>query len=123
MISIANLTIPYIYNVSKREANLEIYNKLVASCDGFERKGKSMPYTSSNGYMFSQLNKDGEIGIRLPREAYDEFRNTYQASEFKSYGATMREYVTVPDEMLSDLETLKHYLELGFTYVNSLEPK
>ena len=45
------------------------YDKLIAACTDFERKGKTMPYTSANGYMFSLLNKDGETGIRLSKES------------------------------------------------------
>ena len=40
---------------------LEIYDQLVSKCDRFTRKGKTVPYTSSNGYMFSLFNKDGEL--------------------------------------------------------------
>ncbi len=47
------------------EEQLTIYDQLVNLCPRFERKGKTMPFTSPNGYMFSQLNKAGEIGIRL----------------------------------------------------------
>ena len=40
---------------------LKIYDELVAKCERFERKGKTMPYTSANGYMFSLYNKACEI--------------------------------------------------------------
>ena len=49
------------------QEQLKIYDQIVAE-SGLERKGKTMPYTSANGYMFSQLNKNGEIGIRLSKE-------------------------------------------------------
>jgi hypothetical protein len=35
---------------------------------GLSVKARKMIYTSSNGYMFTVLNKDVEIGIRLPKE-------------------------------------------------------
>ncbi len=35
------------------EEKLNIYDELVARCPRFERKGKTMPYTSANGHMFS----------------------------------------------------------------------
>ena len=35
------------------EKKLEIYDQLIAKCSRFKRKGKTMPYTSANGYMFS----------------------------------------------------------------------
>jgi len=42
---------------------LKLYDKLVAKCDRFDRKGKTGPYTSANGHMFSFLNKDGHLGF------------------------------------------------------------
>lgn len=36
---------------------LAFYDRLIAANPNFERKGKTMPYTSVNGHMFSQLNK------------------------------------------------------------------
>ena len=102
---------------------LKIYNQIVAE-SGLERKGKTMPYTSSNGYMFSQLNKAGEIGIRLSKEDGKQFLETYSDSgPFKSYGATMREYVLIPNSLLSDIKLVTSYLLLGHTYVNTLKPK
>ena len=61
------------------------YDKLIAACTDFERKGKTMPYTSANGYMFSLLNKDGETGIRLSKESGKKFREKHKATIFKSY--------------------------------------
>ncbi|MEM1339973.1 MAG: hypothetical protein AAF634_01395 [Bacteroidota bacterium] len=90
---------------------------------GLERKGKSMPYTSANGHMFSQLNKAGELGIRLSKEDTAHFDVTYGAQPFMSYGATMREYVLVPSELLNDQMALSTFLKRGYNYVNSLPPK
>ena len=102
---------------------LTLYDKLIDTCPNIERKGKSMPYTSANGYMFSQLNKAGEIGIRLSKETGKEFMEKYNATEFKSYGAVMREYVKVPDNLLNNLDLLSEYLNKGHEYVLSLPPK
>jgi hypothetical protein len=102
---------------------LNIYDQIVAE-SGLERKGKTMPYTSANGYMFSQLNKAGEIGIRLSKEAGKKFLEAHpESGPFKSYGATMREYVLIPNSLLSDVKLVASYLLLGHQYVNSLNPK
>ncbi len=50
------------------EEKLKIYDELISKCSRFGRFGKTMPYTSANGYMFSALNKAGEIGIRFSKE-------------------------------------------------------
>ncbi|MEM9952363.1 MAG: hypothetical protein AAF846_12215 [Chloroflexota bacterium] len=54
------------------------------------------------------------------REAFMEKFNTGLSHQ---YGAVMRKYVHVPDELLSDIETLKPYLEKSFDYVQTLKPK
>jgi hypothetical protein len=102
---------------------LAIYDQLVAMSTKFDRKGKTMPYTSANGYMFSQLNKAGEIGIRLRKDEQQAFFEEHSTTVFKSYGAVMNGYVLVPDRMLEDLSALAVYLDAGYEYVMSLEPK
>ena len=102
---------------------LELYNKLVELNPDFERKGKTMPYTSANGHMFSQLNKDGQIGIRLSKESGEKFKETYNAGPFLSYGAVMRGYVCVPEALHGEVELLAAYLKEGYEYVMSLPPK
>ncbi len=102
---------------------LELYEKLIALNPNFKRKGKTMPYTSVNGHMFSQLNKAGEIGIRLSKESQEKFLEEHQTTVFKSYGAVLKGYVLIPDKMLDDLELLSSYLNESYNYVKSLDPK
>ena len=106
-----------------RDAIVKIYDELVANNPNFERKGKTMPYTSANGHMFSLINKDNELGIRLSKEATVEFDQTFGTQPFISHGATMREYVLIPESLLTDMETLGIYLQKGFEHVMSLPPK
>ena len=105
------------------EERLKLYDKLIRANPNFERKGKTMPYTSSNGYMFSQLNKAGEIGIRLSKEDQAKFIKDHQATIFKSYGAVMKDYLMVPERLLNDLDLVSSLLNDGYNYVSSLEPK
>lgn len=105
------------------QETLKIYDELVNKCPRFERKGKTMPYTSANGHMFSQLNKDAEIGIRFSKEVQEQYLKDFKTTHFKSYGATMRGYVLIPESMLSDLNTLAKYLNESYDYVMTLEPK
>lgn len=104
------------------EEKLKFYDELVAAAK-FERKGKTMPYTSANGHMFSLFNKAGEIGIRLSKESGEKFMEEHQATRFKSHGAFMRGYVLIPENLYHDLDLLTSYLKEGYDYVMSLEPK
>jgi hypothetical protein len=99
------------------------YDELIAMCPRFERKGKTVPYTSANGHMFSQLNKDGELGIRFSNAVQEKYMQELDTTTFKSYGATMRGYILIPEEMWNDLDNLASYLNEGYDYVMSLEPK
>ena len=105
------------------EQSLEIYDKLVAKCPRFERKGKTMPYTSANGYMFSLLNKAGQIGFRFSKSVQEKYIEEFGSTLFKSYGAVMRGYVLIPDRMLEDLDKLAEYLNESYDYAMTLEPK
>lgn len=102
---------------------LKVYDELVAKCPRFERKGKTMPYTSANGYMFSLLNKDAEFGIRFSKDVQEKYIKEFQSTLFKSQGAIIKGYVLIPDKMLNDLEKLSEYLNESYDYVMSLEPK
>lgn len=79
------------------EEKQKIYDELVARCPRFERKGKTMPYTSANGHMFSLLNKAGEIGIRFSREVQKKYLEEFNTTLFKSYNAIMHGYILIPD--------------------------
>jgi len=89
------------------EEKLKIYDAIVDKCPRFERKGKSMIYTSANGYMFSLLNKAGEIGIRFSKEVQKKYLEELNTTLYKSYGATMKGYILIPEVMLEDLNDIR----------------
>ncbi|MFK8039471.1 MAG: hypothetical protein AB8B74_14355 [Crocinitomicaceae bacterium] len=105
------------------EERLKLYDRLVAKCDRFARKGKTMPYTSANGYMFSLLNKDAELGIRFSKSVQASYIKSLNSSIYKSYNAVMKGYVLIPDEMLVDEKKLVELLNESYDYVMTLEPK
>ncbi|MBQ0769688.1 MAG: hypothetical protein KBT58_10370 [Bizionia sp.] len=102
---------------------LELYDAIVAQCDRFPRKGKTMPHTSANGYMFSLLNKDGELGFRFDKDTQEKYIKQFQSSYYKSYNAIMKGYVLIPEAMLTDREALVAYLNESYDYVMSLPKK
>ena len=55
-----------------------LYEKVVATIPGVERKGATIPYTSLNGHMFSYLSKDGEMALRLPTDERELFLKKYK---------------------------------------------
>jgi hypothetical protein len=104
------------------QQRLELYDTLIAKCPRFERKGKNMPYTSANGYMFSLLNKAGEIGIRFSKDVQEKYMNELNTTIYKSYGAVMRGYILIPEAVLKDADRVAAYLNESYDYVMSMEP-
>ncbi len=100
-----------------------LYKELLNKCPRFELKGKNMLYTSANGHMFSTLNKEGELGIRFSREVQEKYIKELGTDYFKSYGATMKGYVLIPEILWKDLDKLAKYLNESCDYVMSLDPK
>ena len=102
---------------------LAIYEKLVAANPAIERKGDTMPYTSLNGNMFSLLGKDGSLGFRLSKEDREGFLDKYNSVLMVQYGAVMKEYVIIPDQLLTSQKELKKYFDLSYAYAKTLKPK
>lgn len=105
------------------QEKLKRYDDLVGKCPRFERKGKTVPYTSANGHMFSLFNKDGELGIRFGKEAQEKYMKELNTTLFKSHGAVMRGYILIPERMFDHMDDLANYLNESYDYVMSLEPK
>lgn len=106
-----------------REKNEVIYNEIVASIPGIERKGKANPYTSLNGHMFSFLDKEGKLGIRLSEEDKAAFEAKYNSPPFIQHNAVMRGYVTVPQSLLANPKEIYAYFMKSIAYIKSLKPK
>ncbi len=104
-------------------AALEQYLKVLATVPGVERKGAANPYTSRNGHMFSFLDHDGAMALRLPDDAAAEFLDRYESGPVTSYGRTMRGYVRVPAELLAEPTEIGPWVERSHAWIGSLPPK
>ena len=102
---------------------VRLYEALVATCPSIERKGKSSPYTSVNGNMFTVLAADGTLGLRLADADRDAFLATYGTGLYQAHGTVMKEYVAVPAELLARTSELAPYLAKSYNYAKSLKPK
>jgi hypothetical protein len=102
---------------------MELYEKLVATNPDIERKGAANPYTSLNGHMFTYLNPSGSLALRLPAAEREKFLEKYKTTLFEAYGIVMKEYVTVPDNLLKNTKELQKYFDLSYRYIQTLKPK
>jgi TfoX/Sxy family transcriptional regulator of competence genes len=101
-----------------------LYEKLLATIPEIERKGADNPYTSLNGNMFSILHSpDGRLALRLSETDRDKFLKKYKTTLFEAYGIVMKEYVAVPEALLSKTKELQKYLALSYEYARTLKPK
>jgi hypothetical protein len=102
---------------------LEQYERLVATQPEVKRKGATVPYTSVNGNMFSFLTPDGTLALRLPPPEREAFLERFATRLHEAHGTVMKEYVTVPNELLEDTDRLLPYFATSFAYASGLKPK
>jgi hypothetical protein len=103
---------------------LEAYTSVVErSGSGAEVKGAKNPYTSRNGHMFSFLDADGTMALRLSVELTEEFRSSYESGDVMQYGSTMRGYSSVPAELLADADTLTGWFDRSWEWIGTLPAK
>jgi hypothetical protein len=103
--------------------NLELYDQIVALCPRFERKGKTSPYTSANGHMFSYLNKDAQLGFRFSKAVQEKYFEQFETTYYKSHNSVMKGYILIPENLHADIETLVSLLNESYDYAMSLDPK
>ena len=63
------------------------------------------------------------MALRLPEGEREKFLNNYSTTLFHAYGIVQKEYVAVPDELLSNTKKLKKYFDLSVRYVHTLKSK
>jgi predicted DNA-binding protein (MmcQ/YjbR family) len=104
-------------------AKLALYEKLLATNPKIERKGKTNPYTSHNGHMFTHLPPPGTLAIRLSPAEAEAFLKKYKTTLFKAYGVVKKAWVVVPDRLLAKTAELAPYLESSYRFVKTLKMK
>ena len=102
---------------------LAIYEKMVATQPEIQRKGAANPYTSMNGNMFSALQKDGVLTVRLSEAEKKAYNEEHGTSDVISYNAVMRGYVYVTDEIWADEVRLEELFAQCVEHVKGLKPK
>lgn len=104
-------------------AKLALYDRLLATNPKIKRKGKTNPYTSHNGHMFTHLAPPGVLAIRLPPAEVEAFLKKYKTMLFETYGIVKKDWVVVPDRLFAKTEDLAPYLDISYCFVKALKPK
>lgn len=108
---------------SKLEKTVGLYEKVLATRPGVERKGMKTPYTLMNGHMFSFVAKEGGLALRLPSGKREAFLEKYKTKLVVQYDTLMKEYVQVPASLLARTAELFQQFEVSAKSIASLKPK
>lgn len=103
---------------------LDLYAAVVdASSSDIPLKGAKNPYTARNGHMFSFLDGDGVMALRMSDEQQEEFLERYKSGPVMQYGSVMRGYLSVPADLLEKTAELGAWFEKSYEWIGTLEPK
>lgn len=104
--------------------SLASYTAVVTGSDSATQvKGAKNPYTSRNGHMFSFLDSQGAMALRLSAELQEEFLAKYDSGPVVQYGSVMRGYVSVPDDLLRAPTELGEWFDRSYAWIGTLKPK
>ena len=102
---------------------LTLYKAVVESNPVVEVKGAANPYTSRNGHMFSFLDADGSMALRLSKEMGQEFMAAYDSGPVIQYNSVMQGYVSIPESLLASTTDLQEWFHKSHDWIGNLEPK
>jgi hypothetical protein len=103
---------------------LELYTEAVTASRGDSVvKGAKTPYTSHAGHMFSFLDSDGRMALRLSDELREAFLATYDSGPVVRHGSVMQGYCSVPDDLLRNTGELAAWLTKSHRWISTLVPK
>ena len=101
-------------------AKLALYDRLLATEPSIERKGATIPYTSTDGKMFTYLSPSGALRLRLSALDRAAFMKKYRTKLVVQHGVVMKDFVEVPAALFARTADLKPYLEISRAYAAQL---
>lgn len=109
--------------MSKRKENLATYVALVEAFFGDQVKGKANPYTSMNGNMYSFLDDQGRVCLRMAEADRKTYSDLFGTGPVQQYGATMKGYVSIPPDFLANTVVLAEAFGCSLRYAQTLKEK
>lgn len=103
--------------------SLALYEKLVATQPSVERKGDTVPYTSTKGRMFSFITTRGTLALRLPLDLRDALIAKGEAAPCEQYGVIMPDFAEFPADALKNTRTIAKHFAASYAHASSLKPK
>jgi len=106
------------------EKMIEFFDAILPGGSKVERKKMfGCPVGFINGNMFMGLHND-KIILKLGENEREGFIREYNAEIFEPMpGRKMREYVVIPENLLTNISSLKTWCEKSYEYTSKLKPK
>ncbi|MGR3812362.1 hypothetical protein [Jiulongibacter sp. NS-SX5] len=102
---------------------MQKFERLIAEFPDFSIKGKASAYTSLNGHMFSFLDPQEGLCLRLSPADQKQYNADVDERPVIQYNSIMRGYVYVPNHLFIDLEQMVPLFQKSIDYINTLKPK
>ncbi|MEM8972272.1 MAG: hypothetical protein AAGD43_09460 [Pseudomonadota bacterium] len=109
--------------MSNRKESLGTYVELVEAYFDDQVKGKANPYTSMNGNMYSFLDNQGRVCLRMAEADREAFSDLFGTGPVQQYGATMKGYVSIPTSFLANTDVLAKAFACSLRYTQTLKKK
>lgn len=106
-----------------REAVLDCYKRAVAQHEDIKIKGAKTSYTAINGNMFSFIDDQARICLRFSESRKMELNIAYGSSDVLQYGAVMRGYVALSDDVIVDDTAFGKLFSESLEFAKTLKPK
>ncbi len=110
-------------STERYKKQLAYYDAIVDELPNIKRKGKANPYTSLNGHMFSFLDKEATLCIRLSKEDKLAYEHKYKTGDVIQHNCVMNGYVPIVDTVLNDKDELLGFFEKSISFIQLLKPK
>jgi TfoX/Sxy family transcriptional regulator of competence genes len=105
-------------------ALIQLFDEVIPGERGIERRKMfGCPSAFLNGNLFAGVHQEDFI-LRLGQHGIGELQQRFATRMFEPMpGKSMREYVVVPQEVVSDRAALSAWLQKSLEYVSALPPK
>ncbi len=100
-----------------------VLEDLARGYDDLTVKGKKTPYLAMNGNMFAFVDDKGGICLRFDEPTRARLAEELGTGEVMQYGAVMRGYVAIPDNLAGKGPRLTELFSQSVTHARTLKPK
>ncbi|MEM6696235.1 MAG: hypothetical protein AAF626_16375 [Pseudomonadota bacterium] len=102
---------------------LSVYKGLIEKYFADDVKGKKLPYTAMNGNMYSFVDAEGHICLRMAEPERARFSRLFGTDSVKQYGAVIKGYVAIPNAFLEAPDHVEAAFAASLAHARTLKAK